>query len=455
MQKIIHAGASLICLLLAALGSASLAQESAPLTLPDAVAISLQKNPDMKMAQADVASAQVGSRLARIALLPNLFFNEGALRGNDPIYVFGTLLRQQRFEESNFALNNLNRPTPLNNFVTRFSGNWTAFDSWHSEFEIRRADLAAKSSSDAASRSDQEIVHHTVEAYESILFAMRKAEVAQHDVATAEALQTSSKARVEAGLAVDADQLTAAANLAERQQSLIAAEGRVQIAWAELEAAIGQTIPSGKRNLQPLAERQYDIGPLADTVALAIKTRPDRSSLTKQRDAEHVAVQSARSAFGPQINVVGSWEMDKPTFAGSGGNNWLAGAELRMDILPVAKRENLAAAKIALTRMDAATASADQQIQLEVTRAYFEHQAAQQMLGVARASTAQTEESLRILKDRYEAGLATMTDLLRAEDAERQSRANYWQAVFRNTLTYANLGFATGTLTEDTAGDLQ
>ena len=59
------------------------AQESALLTLRDAVGISLQKNPDGKMAQADVASAQVGSRLARIALLPNLFFNEGAVRGND------------------------------------------------------------------------------------------------------------------------------------------------------------------------------------------------------------------------------------------------------------------------------------------------------------------------------------------------------------------------------------
>lgn len=49
------------------------------------------------------------------------------------------------------------------------------------------------------------------------------------------------------------------------------------------------------------------------------------------------------------------------------------------------------------------------------------------------------------MRQRYAAGLATMTDLLRAEDAERQSRANYWQAIFRSALSYAQLQFAGGT----------
>ena len=46
----------------------------------------------------------------------------------------------------------------------------------------------------------------------------------------------------------------------------------------------------------------------------------------------------------------------------------------------------------------------------------------------------QSAESLRILKNRYGAGLATITDLLRAEDAERQSQSNYWHAVYGNAM---------------------
>ncbi|MBW4026273.1 MAG: TolC family protein [Acidobacteria bacterium] len=456
MRTIPHLRAGLMCFFLASSWHWGFTQQqTAPLTLREAVEVSLEKSPDRTMAQTAVDAGREGSRLARTALLPSLTFSEAATRGNDPVYVFGTRLRQQRFQQSDFALNSLNRPLPINDFTTRFAGNWMAFDSWHTQFEIRRADLLAKSSSAAATRADQEIVHRAVEAYESILLAMRQVEVAQRDVETAKALLGSSENKVKAGLAVDADQLTAAANLSERQQNLISAQGRVEVSWAELEAAIGELIPPEARNLRPLGERHFDPLPLADELAVALKSRPDREDLALQRQAQQAAVQSARSAFGPQISTFGSWQTDRPSIAGAGGNNWLAGAELRVDILPAAKRENLALAKIALRRAEAATASADQQIRLEVTRAYYEHQAAQQMLDVARASTAQTAESLRILQNRYQAGVATMTELLRAEDAETQSSANYWQAVSRNTLTYANLKFATGTLTPGSVEDLQ
>jgi outer membrane protein TolC len=384
-----------------------------------------------------------------------LSFSEAATRGNDPIYVFGSKLRQQAFTLNDFALNSLNRPPPLNNFTTRFSGNWTAFDSLHTQFEIRRADLHLKSSRAAATRSDQMIVYRTVAAYEGILFAMRGVDVLQHHVETATASLASSKTRVEAGLAIEADVLSAAANLAERQQELIEADGRVQIAWAELEAAVGETIPENRRQMQPLTERNFDLPPLVDEIASAIKSRSDRQSLVLQREEQAASVQSAKAAFGPQIVTYGSWEMDKSSFAGSGGNNWIAGAELRIDILPAAKRENLSAAKISLQRAESASRAADDQIRLDVTRAYFEHKTAQQLLVVARATTSQAAESLRLIKDRYDAGLTTMTDLLRVEDAQRQSEANYWQAVFRNALTYADTRFAAGTLNEETAGELQ
>ncbi|HVJ09189.1 MAG TPA: TolC family protein [Acidisarcina sp.] len=431
------------------------AQQIQPLSLRQAVAMSLETNPDRKMARADADSARAGYRLARTALLPSLTFSGSAMRGNDPVYAFGTRLRQQNFQQSDFALNRLNRPTPINNFTTRFSGDWTAFDSWHTEFEIRRADLLAKSSSLAAVRSDEEVVHRVVAAYQSVLLAMRQADLADHEVQTAEALLESSGNRVAAGLAVDSDELIASANLAERQQEQIAEHGRVEIAWAELEAAIGTTIPAEQRQLQLLSERKFDPAPLPELVILALKTRPDRQSLSQEKEAQNTAVKSSKSAFGPQISTFGSWETDRDSIGSAGGNNWLAGAELRIDILPLGKRESLTASRIALRKAQATADAADQQIKLDVTRSYYEHLAASRMLDVARASTSQTEESLRILKDRYEAGLTTITEVLRAEDAQRQSRTNYWSAVSQNMMTYANLRFATGTLTADSVEDLQ
>jgi outer membrane protein TolC len=62
---------------------------------------------------------------------------------------------------------------------------------------------------------------------------------------------------------------------------------------------------------------------------------------------------------------------------------------------------------------------------------------------------------LRILRNRYEAGLTTLTEVLRAEDAERQTETGYWQAVYRNALSFAALRLATGTLNQDQVVNFQ
>jgi hypothetical protein len=50
------------------------------------------------------------------------------MRGNDPVFVFGSRLRQQNFTRADLALSQLNTPTPISNFSTRFSGQWNRFD---------------------------------------------------------------------------------------------------------------------------------------------------------------------------------------------------------------------------------------------------------------------------------------------------------------------------------------
>ncbi|MDE3200123.1 MAG: TolC family protein, partial [Acidobacteriota bacterium] len=259
-------------------------------------------------------------------------------------------------------------------------------------------------------------------------------------------LLDSSKARVQAGLAVDSDQLLATANMAERKQDELQAQGDLDTAWAGLEQAIGAKLPAEKRTLQALAERKYDVPNLDAAVAEAYKSRTDRKSLAEQAAAQKSGLQAAKSSLGPTVSLFGSWEADKQAFAGSGGNNWMAGAEIRLDILPLAKRQQIAAARVALERTQAAQKSADNEIRLEVTRAWIAHRSAAQRLEVARAAVDAASESLRIVKNRYDAGLVVITELLRAEDAQRRSTAGYWQAVSANTLTWADLQFAVGTL---------
>lgn len=424
------------------------------LTLRQAIDQALGRNPDAAVAQADVNAAKAGVGLARTGLWPRLNFTEDISRGNDPVYVFGTRLRQQQFAQSDFALNSLNRPSPIGNFATRFDGSWMIFNWFGTQQQIKGARLGAEGASSMSEQVKQGIVMRVVEAYQSVLFAERRVDVAQHQEATAEMLSSDSKTKVAAGLAVDSDMLAAQVNLSERQQELLAAQGDLDVGWAQLESAMGTEMQS-RATLKPIEARSYPDGVLTDEISSALKTRPDLKALQQMKSAQVAGVRAAKSAFGPQVSAYGNWEMDRDSFAGNGGNNWVAGVQLRLDLLPLTKRQQLAQQQAARQKADAQEQSTEQQIRLAVRSAYSQHQTAEQIVKTAEASTEQAAESLRIVQNRYKAGLSTMTELLRAEDAQRLSQDDYWRAVYGNTVAYANLLYATGTLTPDSAETLQ
>lgn len=428
--------------------------ETPTLTLRGAIDQALGKNPDAAVAAADVSAAKAGVSMAQTGLMPHLNFVEDMSRGNDPVYVFGTRLRQQQFTQNDFALNSLNSPTPVGNFATRFNSSWMLFNWMGTEQQIKGARLAAGSAAAMSEQVKQGIVLKVVEAYQAVLFAQRQIAVAEHEQATAEALLGDAKGKVKAGLAVDSDMLAAQVNFSERQQELMAAEGDRDVARARLEAAMGSELAAGT-TLEPIEARSFPEGVLGDEIVRALKTRPDLKALQQARAAQFAGVKAAKADFGPQVSAYGNWEMDRDSFAGSGGNNWVAGVQISLDLLPMAKRAKLAEEEAARRKAEAQERSGEQQIRLGVQSAYSQHETAERIVKTAEASTEQATESLRIVQNRYKAGLSTITELLRAEDAQRLSQDDYWRAVYGNTVAYAELMYATGTLTPDAAESLQ
>ena len=433
-------------------GLAADAQE--PLSLRQAIQRALSQNPDAAIAQAGNQDAKASATLARTALFPQLSFTEDISRGNDPVYAFGTRLRQRQFTQADFALNALNFPQPIGNFSTRFSGQWLAFDSFKTQKEIHRADLFKQSASSSAKAVDQQIVFRVVGAYQQVLYAQREIAVAQHEQETAAALLSSVDEHVKAGLAVESDRMSAQVNVAARKEELIAAEGDLELAWAALREAMGA--PDLKATeLKPIEPHTFPQCALEEELAAAAKTRPDLRALGQTQSAQGSALGAAKSDFGPRVSAYGNWEEDRTSFAGAGGNNWVAGVQISVDILPIGKRAQLARESAAKQKIDAQIAATQQHLRLEVSQAHVHRQTTALQLETAGAAMGQSAESLRILKNRYGAGLATITDLLRAEDAERQSQSNYWHAVYGNAIAYSELLYATGTLTPDAAEELQ
>ena len=435
-----------ILLSCAAFGQNAVAAE--PITLKQAVAIALEKNPMRKAALADTRAAAAGVKEAQSALLPRIVFSETVMRGNDPVYAFGTRLRQQRFTAADFALNRLNAPTPLGNFNTRFAGQWNVFDSFAKYKNIGRARDMKEAAAHRLERGDQEIVFHVVEAYFGLLLAMREQEVAELSATTANALLERSKNRFESGLAVQSDFLSAQVNAAQREQQLIAARNAVASSRAQLSNALGlETISEWQPEAR--SEQGYPVEALEELERRALQERPDLRRISAEQAAQDKSVAAAKSSFGPKLNVFAGWEADNATmFAGGGGNHWTGGVELQFDIFSGGqKAAQLSREKALRERVAAMRGVAENAVRLEVRSAYYEADTARRQVNVARAATEQASESLRINQNRYESGLATITDLLRVEESNRRAQADYWGAVYRYRTSYARLQLATGSLT--------
>jgi outer membrane protein len=440
--------AAFALLLLPNFVSAQQGQPASPLTLQQAVKIALEKNPQRKVALADTRAASAGVKEARSSLLPRVMFSETATAGDDPVYVFGSKLRQQRFTSSDFALNVLNTPTPFGNYATRFGGTWNLFDSLMSWRSLNRSERVKDAAAQQLDRTDQEIVFHVTESYYAVLLEKKQLDVAEQALKTAEAILEQSKNRVESGVAVESDSLSAQVRLAARKQELVRAKNNVSMAQAQLSAAMGLSTQGEFEPTDEVTERELPLASLEELEKQAVEMRPDLKRMRSEEAAQQQSVSMAKSSFGPRVNAFAGWEMDNPTLlAGGGGNNWLAGIEVQVDLFQGgAKRAELSREQALQDKIAAARESATDAVRLEVRRAYYDVDATRQQIEVARAAIAESQESLRINQDRYEAGLMTITDLLAAEDAARRTQTDYWEAVCRYYTGYAALELASGTL---------
>jgi outer membrane protein TolC len=423
-------------------------EQPSSLTLQQAVNIALEKNPLRKAALADAKAASADVREARSFLMPRLTFSETATRGNDPVYVFGGELRQQRFTAADLALNKLNSPVPFGNFATRFGGSWNLFDSFASWHGIERAKQMTEAAGQQLDRTGQEIVFRVVRTYYQVLLAAKQLEVAEQAVKTAQAIMDRSQTRFDSGLAVQSDLLTAKVRMAARQQETIRTRNNLEMARAELNTAMGIPLDAPAQPSEALAEHALPVPALQEVEKQALANRPDLKRVQSEEAAQRQSVAMAKSAFGPRVNAFAGWEMDNPTFvAGGGGNNWLGGIEVQFDIFQGgAKRAELSRQRALEEKAVAMQQVASDGVRLDVRRAYYNLDSARQEVEVARAAIAQAQESLRINQNRYDSGLTTITDLLGAEETTRRSQTDYWEAVYRFHASYADLELASGSL---------
>lgn len=441
-----------LCLLLAQTDAAKAQAgvETNKLTLQQAVALALEKNPSIHAADAYADAVRQSVDAAKSGRYPHVDFSEGLTRSNNPVYVFGSLLTQRQFTANDFALGFLNTPPPLDNFRTQFTATVPLYDAGDTGHRIRDARLDSESARQTAARSRQQIIFGVMQAYFDELLARESVRVAESAVKMTGADLDRAQARSEQGLTVPSDILSAQVQLAAANEELIRARNAMAISQAALSVAIGLPEDASTEAAGAFNETTIEPGTLGDLQQYALAHRPDYLQATVEQARASNGVGVARSSFLPRLGAFSSWEEDNQTFAARGGNNWAAGVTLNFNIFNGgADRARLREAKSRQLQAAAMSEQMASQVRLQVRQSFLNLQAARERMEVSRETAAQASESLRILRDRYETGLAGMTDLLRAETAETSAERDHLNSVYDYRLAGATLELATGRLAEN------
>ena len=401
------AAATFACLLAATTAQAE------TLTLQRAIAMALAANPDIDAARAAQAAAAADRDAASRAWAPRMTIEEGWQRGDQPVFVFGSLLAQQRFTEANFAVQSLNHPDPLSNHRTALLLQQSIFDGGD-----RRARAEAAAATFALSGADHRRVQAdtaiaVVRAYGDALIAEANGRVARAAIQSATQDASRAEARRDQGRATAADVLSLKVHLAEMQARAISADGDVRIARAQLNNVLGVAIDTVWELVAPLVAAPR-ITPALD---VSLAERPDVLGAAIQVDAADAAARQARALLLPRIGLEGGYEWNGSTWTNRAAA-WLVGIRAELSLsLGGGEAARARAAAYAVERARSQKTSVERAARVELLAARERLDAALAREDVAIGAVSHARESERIIRERYEAGLAGVTDVLHAANA--------------------------------------
>ncbi len=407
---------ALVCLL-----AATPAVAQVPLTLDEAVDRALTKHGEARAAALAVQEAGEQVAVARSAALPRVDISEGWQRGNLPVFAFSSLLSQRQFTAADFDLSRLNHPAARDDVHTAIAVEQPLYDPAIAA-GLRRAEVGRESAVVSRRQALERLQLETTAAYARVLQVTALLAAASDALAASTQDRDRAGARRDAGMATDADVLMADVQVATVRANQIEARGELAVARAHLNDLVDLPLDTSLE-LAPMAAVDEPTGSVPDLEAEALARRADVQAARLRERAAASGRETARAAFLPRIVARGLTEWHGAT-PGAQTPAWTVGVEARLNVFGgFADRARLASAHLAMDRRQVERERVEASARLEVRTTLARRESASARVEVAAAAVRQAVESQRIVRDRYDGGLADVVVLLRASQAVLDARA--------------------------------
>lgn len=409
---------------------ADLAQRMRRLTLAEVVDLGLRNNSETRISWANARAAAAAYGSERGAYFPTIDGDVTATRLKTVASQGRSAVTQSVFSPS------LNLTYLLFDFGGR-SGNVGS---------AREALIAANYTHNATL---QGVVLQIQTAYFEYVANRALLEAQRTTVKEAQANLAAAEERNRVGLATIADVLQARTAASQADLAAQTTEGDVQTSRGALALSLG--VPANLPYDVDSAAGQVSVAQLTDSVetliAGAMKNRPDLAASRAEFEASRAQISVARASRLPSLVLNGSGGRTYTSTLPNGGNNYTVSLGLRVPIFAGFSR--LYDQRQAVAEADAAAARTDllgQQVTYQVFSSYYALQTAARRVRTSRDLIASAEQSNEVALGRYKAGVGSVLDLLSAQTALADARAQQVLAQLQWNTSLAQLAHDAGVL---------
>ncbi|GFE59699.1 TolC family protein [Geobacter sp. AOG2] len=440
---------AIITLAVMTAGQATTAFAAQHLTLKEAIGIALEKNHLVKAAGHHAEAARQGVAMAESYYYPSISFEETLAASNAPTQAFMMKLDEARFTQNDFLPNNLNHPSAYHDFRTALTVNQPLYRP--STAPVR--ELAAKESEKqdlALEAARQDTAFQVFRRYLEVQKAAAQLQAADQAIKDARENMRLATVRRDAGVGLLSDELRARTHLSSVEQRLISARNDLELAKMRLANVIGLNNGQEFDIAEPAAALSPAISS-EDLVATALENRKELQQNRADLAKSEAALKLARSAYLPEVGAFASYQMNaKDAPLGADNDAWMAGVSLKWQIFDGFRRSHdrdRATAERAAAAESLEQSSRDIALQVQESRLRREEMG--KRLEVARNALRDAEETVRLLTRRFENSLATMVELLDAQNALNQVRSDLAESEANYVLAGGRVYYAAGTFLKE------
>jgi outer membrane protein TolC len=400
------------------------------MSLESFVALAKKNNPQVRVADAAVASGVAAWKSARSRLLPQIGGQANAERS-----MSASLSQIPGTPASSYS----------NSYSAGVSGQQLLFDFGKSYFSTRAGSKLVTAAREDAITSLQTVVLGAKTTYFNYLLSQMLYAAALEALSQTQAHLDQAKILFETGKQAKYTVTAAEVDVANATVNVITTKNGIKLAKVQMDVASGITLADSLNLSDGLVAKEPDIT-REQALSEAVDSLPQLVSLRARLEAAKLQLTSAKAALLPNLNAAagvgyGSRSID----ASEWQQDWNVGVNLSV---PIYQGGFLVAA------VDAAKASVDQAkaildvnvqaVQSAVDQAYYGKTEAAERIAATQKLIESSQQSLELAQERFATGAAASLEVTDAELVLANAKSSHAQALYDYRAAHAKLMAAIG-----------